>query len=221
MRRRNQLTLAAVFLAGATGATLVFRSHNALLPTPPHSIAKHPANLGPVPLALSDEPSPPARLTGTIEPLTTSDDNGDDPVGESAVSSVRPPDVRPFEPRPASEMGWRSSARTAEDSHDQATGNKLLVTGFPKNPSGASFPGRLSKVTAWEGRPSDADEPGPQQQTKVVLHRIVDGDTLPSLAQRYLGSANRFNEIFFANRDRLPRADLLPIGMELRITVSP
>ncbi|HQU44619.1 MAG TPA: hypothetical protein PK867_17510, partial [Pirellulales bacterium] len=107
-----------------------------------------------MPLALSDEPSPPARLTGTIEPLTTTDGSGDAPLGESAVSSVRPPDVRPLEPRPASEMGWRQSTRTADDGHEQ-------VTGYLKALRGAAFPGRPSKVAAWEGRPTDpADEPG-------------------------------------------------------------
>lgn len=48
-------------------------------------------------------------------------------------------------------------------------------------------------------------------------HRIVDGDTLEALAQRYLGSRSRAGEIYEANRDVLPSAQLLPIGAELRI----
>jgi nucleoid-associated protein YgaU len=48
-------------------------------------------------------------------------------------------------------------------------------------------------------------------------HKIVDGDTLPALAERFLGSAARANEIFEANRDLLARPELLPIGVELKI----
>jgi nucleoid-associated protein YgaU len=50
-----------------------------------------------------------------------------------------------------------------------------------------------------------------------VRHRIVDGDTLPQLAQRYLGSAERQGEIFEANRGVLSSPDLLPIGAMLKI----
>jgi nucleoid-associated protein YgaU len=49
------------------------------------------------------------------------------------------------------------------------------------------------------------------------VHKIVDGDTLPALAERYLGSANRANDIFKVNRDVLSDPELLPIDGELRI----
>ena len=48
-------------------------------------------------------------------------------------------------------------------------------------------------------------------------HKVVDGDTLAALAQRYLGSAARAQEIFEANRDLLADPELLPIGAELKI----
>jgi LysM repeat protein len=48
-------------------------------------------------------------------------------------------------------------------------------------------------------------------------HKIVNGDSLPALAQRYLGSEDRAGEIFEANRDLLSSPDALPIGIELRI----
>jgi nucleoid-associated protein YgaU len=48
-------------------------------------------------------------------------------------------------------------------------------------------------------------------------HRIVDGDTLEGLADLYLGSMARANEIFDANRDVLSDPKLLPIGVELKI----
>ena len=49
------------------------------------------------------------------------------------------------------------------------------------------------------------------------MHKIADGDTLSKLAQRYLGSAERYLEIYTLNRDVLASPDLLPIGTTIKI----
>lgn len=49
------------------------------------------------------------------------------------------------------------------------------------------------------------------------IHKIVNGDSLPALARRYLGSENRATDIFEANRDVLSSPDALPLGIELKI----
>jgi len=49
------------------------------------------------------------------------------------------------------------------------------------------------------------------------VHKVVDGDTLAALAERYLGSAARAGDIFKANRDVLHDPKLLPIGVELKM----
>lgn len=46
-------------------------------------------------------------------------------------------------------------------------------------------------------------------------HVVTDGDTLETLAARYLGDASRAGELFDLNRDRLDQPDVLPIGMVL------
>lgn len=51
----------------------------------------------------------------------------------------------------------------------------------------------------------------------VVQHVITDGDTLGSLAERYLGSAERASEVYELNSDRLEHPEILPIGMVLRL----
>ncbi len=48
-------------------------------------------------------------------------------------------------------------------------------------------------------------------------HRVADGDTLESLAERYLGTSARADEILAANRESLSDPKLLPIGIELKI----
>ena len=58
------------------------------------------------------------------------------------------------------------------------------------------------------------------RQGDAARTRIVDGDTLAALAQRYLGSPARAGEIFDANRDVLSDPELLPIGAELKIPPS-
>jgi nucleoid-associated protein YgaU len=56
---------------------------------------------------------------------------------------------------------------------------------------------------------------------KLLRHKIIDGDTLPSLAQKYLGAKDRYLEIFELNRDILKSPDLLPIGKQLKIPARP
>ncbi len=56
--------------------------------------------------------------------------------------------------------------------------------------------------------------------TKPVTHKISDGDTLHTIAQRFLGDADRYREIFEANRDQLSNPEVLPIGTELRIPLG-
>lgn len=48
-------------------------------------------------------------------------------------------------------------------------------------------------------------------------HTVQRGETLSSLAAKYLGSANRFEEIYQANTDRLRNPNDVQPGMELRI----
>lgn len=49
------------------------------------------------------------------------------------------------------------------------------------------------------------------------LHRVEDGDTLASLAERYFRDAAKAELIQSANRDLLPQSGALPIGVDLVI----
>ena len=59
------------------------------------------------------------------------------------------------------------------------------------------------------------ETPGPPATGQ--RHKIVDGDTLASLAERYLGSKTAADAIFQANRDVLSNPEMLPIGVELKL----
>jgi nucleoid-associated protein YgaU len=65
-----------------------------------------------------------------------------------------------------------------------------------------------------------ADEP-PLLDTgapaRALTHKIVDGDSLSRLAERYLGDATLAGKLFEANRDVLNSPELLPLGRVLKI----
>lgn len=67
--------------------------------------------------------------------------------------------------------------------------------------------------------PSVVNEPASPEDSPAALrrHTVRDGETLESLAARLLGDAKYAEEIYRLNRERLPRRDLLPIGVELLI----
>jgi nucleoid-associated protein YgaU len=49
------------------------------------------------------------------------------------------------------------------------------------------------------------------------VHTIVNGDTLSRIARRYLGSADRYMEIFALNRGVLRDPEALPIGEQIKL----
>jgi LysM repeat protein len=53
-----------------------------------------------------------------------------------------------------------------------------------------------------------------------TIHEVQRGDTLSSIAGKYLGSQARFHEIYEANKDQLRDANDLKIGMKLKIPES-
>ena len=57
----------------------------------------------------------------------------------------------------------------------------------------------------------------PETASSPPIHKVIDGDSLALLAERYLGSASRAMEIYEANRNVLTRPEELPIGAELKI----
>lgn len=65
--------------------------------------------------------------------------------------------------------------------------------------------------------PSAVDTPPSQA---VIRHRLADGDTLQELSAKYLGAADRYWDIFEANRNVLSSPDLLPLDVEIVIPLA-
>jgi nucleoid-associated protein YgaU len=49
------------------------------------------------------------------------------------------------------------------------------------------------------------------------VHKVVKGENLSVIAKKYLGGANKYMDIFNANKDILKNPDLIQIGQELKI----
>jgi len=61
----------------------------------------------------------------------------------------------------------------------------------------------------------DGGSAGRSSREIPAVHDVRDGDTLPSLAARYLGDASLWPILYEINRDRIPSPDLLPLGLTL------
>ena len=70
--------------------------------------------------------------------------------------------------------------------------------------------GNVSGVASVE---TDADE----DTADAVFHTVVKGDTLSAIAKKTLGNANRYPEIFEANKPMLTHPDKIYPGQVLRI----
>lgn len=67
-----------------------------------------------------------------------------------------------------------------------------------------------------EDFPSGAERE-PPHETAFRKHKVIDGDTLARIAERYLGDASRQGEILALNRETIRTPELLPIGVTLKI----
>ncbi len=64
---------------------------------------------------------------------------------------------------------------------------------------------------------SDSESPRRAPEPAYTTYTIQRGDTLSRIAQRMLGSAQRWREIYELNRESIDNPDNVPLGTELRI----
>ena len=51
-------------------------------------------------------------------------------------------------------------------------------------------------------------------------YTVVGGDSLSKIAKKFYGNANRWHEIFDANRDQITNPDLIRVGQVLKIPAA-
>jgi nucleoid-associated protein YgaU len=94
---------------------------------------------------------------------------------------------------------------------DLAAPPPVLAKTFPQEPLSDVSGGT---VTEWGVETDASSAAGPRK------HRVKDGDTLATLAERYLGDPTRAGELLEANRTLISNPELLPIGVELVVPAA-
>jgi nucleoid-associated protein YgaU len=124
-------------------------------------------------------------------------------------------------------------ASTTETATPSSSPDKLVGFDLADHPALAELPNQVGETNSAAPTPDSTTKPAyatvgeqldnePQDPWRdEVLHIVANGDTLEKLAERYLNDAGRAMEIFDMNRDQLNNPHLLPIGVELRVPVSP
>jgi LysM repeat protein len=105
--------------------------------------------------------------------------------------------------------------------HSTADGTSALPgdqVPYPIDPPVDHFPqGESAAIARNEADAPSAETSNPKPASTETFHTVERGDTLSSIAAKYLGRESRFYELFDANRDQLQRANDLKPGMKLRI----
>jgi phage tail protein X len=128
-------------------------------------------------------------------------------------------------PSPGSEnAGTAPGSGTADPNHTPRLTAPVRVSRPTLPPAFTTTPPLASTERATESSDRESTVPVvPAASARDTLHRhkIADGDTLATLAERYYGDAERSREIFEANREILSSPAVLPIGVEIVIPVLP
>lgn len=101
-----------------------------------------------------------------------------------------------------------------EVSYVAATGTVTLSGGAPSleaSEKASLAAGNVANVTQVDNRLSAPAADAAQ------YHDVVRGDTLSAIAKKYYGDANKYNQIFEANKPMLSNPDKIYPGQKLRI----
>ena len=60
-----------------------------------------------------------------------------------------------------------------------------------------------------------------KSEAEAKYYTVVAGDNLSKIAKRFFGNANRWHEIFEANRDQISNPDMIRVGQVLKIPAAP
>jgi len=206
MKLPTKLAIVGVVLAGGTAAALLFRK------TSTEQVAEPQAAAAPAPSNTAAPPEQAGVPQGVPLPVPASG-NTKAAVEPSRKDSAEPAGSTRLPPRLADSFpAPKDQPATADAATKQPPPPLPNLRGALDTPVSLPMDRQVN-----QGKPAPAivvPQPAPRPWRS---HTVADGDTLSSLATRYLGSAGRFAEILEANRTVLRSADMLPIGIVLRI----
>ncbi len=135
--------------------------------------------------------------------------------GQAAVSSFQPATLRPVPHEEESEVAAATAVSPAQGVTAYTPQTMFRPPSLPDHyrplfRPDASGEGATTHVVQPPHDPVPTSKP-------AKIHTIHDGDTLASLASRYLDDPRRAGEILDANREVLSDPELLPIGAKILI----
>jgi nucleoid-associated protein YgaU len=194
MQPQIKLALAMLLLVGGAVGAFMFRKAPTAADASGDTLTAGPPSRVELPLEAWEEPEVEPHLVGRIDTLDAADTapgagpwHADTNSGDRLAGDPLASDLMPGADDMPAAAPWHQAERSG------------------------GIPGR--RTSARSGSAAEAGNRGPLPRT----HRIVDGDTLSGLATKYLGRADRFGEIYEANRDVLRSPDVLPLGAMLKI----
>lgn len=201
MSSSRRLVLAAVVLIAAVCAALPFQSHR----TQQHSRRDERSQLRwreshanlPAPLRAQDMDLLASNRNTTVESQAPADRN------ETTNSVSHVATIRNESPPPRISSAYQPLLRPDSSTSE---GKQASVT--------ESFPRTTPQSSAVPANDGNA-----KPNSKVIRHRIRDGDSLQALAARYLGDPNRHHEIYEKNKHLLPSDEVLPLNLLIEIYV--
>jgi TPR repeat protein/nucleoid-associated protein YgaU len=106
------------------------------------------------------------------------------------------------------QLQQQNSALAARLAQAQGTLDQIASAARLGTPASAIAAGNPAPIPTVRTAPAPAE---------VRYHTVTEGDSLSRISMRYYGTANRWQEIFNANRDVLQGSSVLRVGMQLRI----
>jgi nucleoid-associated protein YgaU len=171
----------------------------------------------------------PGRLAPANLSVNSRSSSVPDGQSESSAQSVNRPASATHASTSPTAAPWQPPAQTAASLNSSGPWPKQVVAdegGVPQLSTAFSNSVRDAKGSASIGGGGGSIESSSRLEISSdsglgPTHKVADGDTLAQLAQHYLGSADRWRELYEYNRDVLANPELLPIGAELRIPTAP
>ena len=186
----------------------------------PNSVANWPNGQPPPASVATADANPAAAAVGSTAAASADHQPGNHQPGAARMAKSSPSTAGT--PAPDTLVGaLASSPATAGAARSSSDTTRLPASiGNPARPrdplAAAKEPPDLAPRYG-ESQGAAAYEVRRLPTVSTATHVLRDGDTLQDIARRYLGDADRWQEIYELNRQALPDPDILPIGLELRL----
>ncbi len=156
-----------------------------------------------------DPPPPSLPVPGTTDHLLLRKRVEPQPVTDDAVWRQR-----------GGCEGWQSAPTGSEEASPTTTIVTPVDAGQPPDLARSYPNGSVPGSSRWGISMVQMLPETALPEAAPRTHKVVDGDTLAALGERYLGSKEAAGAIFAANREVLSDPQILPIGVELKIPAA-